>query len=114
MSASRLSFALAVVPLLTGSLAMAQPPRSDTATAADTYRAECGYCHLTRGTGTFMLGRRLGEDNALLEQRSDLEADYVRFVVRNGIVSMPPLTRVEVTDAELDRIVEYLTESSQP
>jgi hypothetical protein len=56
-----------------------------------------------------MLGRRLGEESALLAERDDLAADYVRFVVRNGLVSMPPLTRVEATEAELDRIVGFLT-----
>jgi mono/diheme cytochrome c family protein len=81
----------------------------DAKTNAEIYTYECGYCHLPRGTGTAMLGRRLGEDSALLAEREDLEEDYVRFVVRNGIVSMPALTRVEVTDSELDAIVAFLT-----
>jgi mono/diheme cytochrome c family protein len=74
------------------------------------FEARCGMCHLQGGTGTFMLGRRLGADNALLaERKAKLDATYVKHVVRNGIVSMPRITRAEVSDAELDAIVSYLT-----
>ena len=66
-------------------------------------------CHLQGGTGTFMLGRRLGAANALLAERTNLDATYVKHVVRNGIVSMPRITRAEVSDAELQAIVNYLT-----
>ncbi len=76
--------------------------------------AHCGYCHLERGTGTMMLERRLGKDSALLEQRTNLEAGYVRAVVRGGLKSMPALTRVEVTDVELDAITAYLTRANPP
>ena len=73
------------------------------------FHDRCGYCHLAGGTGTFMLGRRLGKDKALLEDRTDLSADYIRHVVRAGIGSMPPHNRVELPDSELDSIAEYLT-----
>lgn len=70
---------------------------------------ECGLCHLQGGTGTMMLAQRLGEDRALLEERDDLSPDYVALVVRNGINSMPTITRVEVTDEELSDIAFHLT-----
>lgn len=73
------------------------------------FAARCAKCHAESGTGTFMLGRRLGKDKAMLEARTDLAPELIRHVVRNGIVSMPAITRVEVTDAELDAIVRYLT-----
>lgn len=72
------------------------------------FRAKCGFCHLERGTGTIMLGWRLGADRALLEKRTDLDAAYVRTIVRTGLKSMPALTRIEVTDAELAAIASYL------
>jgi hypothetical protein len=87
----------------------AQDVGQDVRTDAETYFYECGYCHLPGGTGTVMLGRRLGDDSALLAERDDLTADYVRFVVRNGLVSMPPLTRVELTEGELEKVVSFLT-----
>jgi mono/diheme cytochrome c family protein len=73
------------------------------------FHAKCGYCHLQGGTGTIMLGFRLGKDKALLEDRTDLKADYIKHVARSGIGSMPRLTRIEVPDSELNLIAVYLT-----
>jgi hypothetical protein len=61
-----------------------------------------------------MLGRRLGPERALLAQRSDLSADYVRQVVRHGLLSMPPFTRVDLSDAELAQLSVYLTRPQPP
>jgi mono/diheme cytochrome c family protein len=72
------------------------------------FHARCGYCHLAGGTGTIMLGRRLSNDRALLEQRTDLTADYVKKITRVGINGMPPHTRIEVPDSELDLIAAYI------
>src|SRR5690348_13538512 len=73
------------------------------------FNARCGYCHLAGGTGTLMLGRRLGKDKALLASRTDLRAEYIKKITRVGINSMPPHTRIEVPDSELDLIAAYLT-----
>lgn len=73
------------------------------------FNARCGYCHLAGGTGTLMLGRRLGKDKALLASRTDLSVAYIKKITRVGINSMPPHTRIEVPDSELDRIAAYLT-----
>ena len=72
------------------------------------FRACCGYYHLEGGTGTYMLGRRLGKDRALLAERTDLTPDYVKKIVRVGLNSMPPHTRIEVPDAELDLIAAFI------
>lgn len=68
----------------------------------------CAMCHREGQTGTFVLARRLGADKALLEQRSDLAPDYVRFVVRQGLINMPRISRVELPDADLAAIGAYL------
>jgi mono/diheme cytochrome c family protein len=73
------------------------------------FHARCGYCHLAGGTGTIMLGRRLGKDRSLLEERTDLSAEYVKKITRVGINSMPPHNRIELPDSELDLIAAYLT-----
>ena len=69
----------------------------------------CGMCHREGGTGTYILARRLGAEKSLLEKRSDLKPDYIRFVVRWGLVNMPRLSRVEVPNQDLDAIAAYLT-----
>ena len=76
------------------------------------YLARCQYCHVALGPGTITLARRLGEDNALLADRTDLTTDYVNAVVRNGLTTMPPISRVEVSDEELHLIGEYLTRNN--
>jgi mono/diheme cytochrome c family protein len=73
----------------------------------------CGACHLPGGMGTNMLTRQrvlAGEppESGLLANRKDLTQSYVKVIVRRGKRAMPSLTRVEVTDAELDAIARFL------
>lgn len=74
---------------------------------------ECAFCHVGKSTGGLMLGRRLGKENADLTKRTDLQADYVKAVIRNGLMNMPAFSRVELTDAEADSIAAYLTRNSK-
>jgi len=48
----------------------------------------------------------------LLTNRKDLTVDFIKMVVRRGKLAMPRLTRVDVTDAELDAIAHYLGKPS--
>jgi mono/diheme cytochrome c family protein len=75
------------------------------------FEHHCGKCHDPGGTGTQMLTKRLGKEQALLENRKGLTIELVRNAVRYGILSMPRITRVEVPDAELEAIARYLTTS---
>lgn len=84
-----------------------QPPRPASAGEA-AFLAKCRYCHVEMGPGTLTLAKRLGEKNGLLANRTDLKADYVKAVVRNGLNTMPPINRVEVSDRELDVIAAWL------
>jgi mono/diheme cytochrome c family protein len=72
----------------------------------------CGACHLTFGMGTNLITARQAAAGQkpvpLLADRTDLTADYVKAVARNGKGAMPRQTRVDVTDAELDKIATYL------
>ena len=76
------------------------------------FRARCQYCHLDMGMGTLTLMKRTGPATALLADRTDLNGDYIRTVVRHGLNAMPSETRAEVTDPELDAIVRYLTRNN--
>ncbi len=81
--------------------------------AESVYLARCQYCHVQLGPGTIVLARRLGEANSLLADRTDLTEDYIRVVVRNGLNTMPAITRVEVSDEELKLIADYLTRNNE-
>ena len=101
--------------LLAGAALQAQPeantgadnPRAGSAGAA-LYESRCAACHRGTGPGVFMLERRVGEQQAILEDRDNLTAAYLAAVVRNGIGSMPRFSRGELTDAELQTLSAYL------
>ncbi|MFO1400884.1 MAG: cytochrome c [Steroidobacteraceae bacterium] len=78
------------------------------------FTARCALCHVGFAPGTIMLGRRLGKERALLAERTDLAADYVRQVVRHGLLSMPPFTRVDLDDGELAQVIAFLTRTRTP
>jgi mono/diheme cytochrome c family protein len=49
---------------------------------------------------------------ALLEQRTDLNADAIRTFLRRGTWSMPPFRPTEVTEGDIQDIAAYLRQSS--
>jgi (+)-pinoresinol hydroxylase len=89
---------------------------SSTAAAADAppgkqiFDRHCAACHAAGvGTpGTQQLGWTRGKEFALLEERKDLQADYVRFVVRHGLLEMPPFRPTEIDDVQLGQLADYL------
>lgn len=77
------------------------------------FEVHCGYCHLAGGMGTNLLTKQrmmAGEppEKGLLANRTDLSPDYVKAVVRSGKNAMPPQTRVDLTNPELDSVATYL------
>ncbi|MBU6206633.1 MAG: c-type cytochrome, partial [Alphaproteobacteria bacterium] len=76
---------------------------------------KCGYCHLVGGMGTNLLTKLRAPDHlsGLLAERTDLKPDYVKYVVRNGYLAMPRISRAEVTNAELDAIARYLAKGNK-
>jgi (+)-pinoresinol hydroxylase len=54
-----------------------------------------------------------GERPGLLEQRSDLPAEVIRVFVRNGVASMPPFRKTEVTDEDIEAIAAYLAAAAK-
>ena len=49
-----------------------------------------------------------GPEAGLIANRDDLTIAYVKTVVRQWKNAMPPQTRVDLTDAELDAVANYL------
>ncbi len=81
------------------------------------FRNHCGTCHLDSGMGTNVLTAQMvaakrPPTDGLLENRKDLQADYIKTVARNGKVAMPRQTKVDVTDAELDSVAAYLAKGN--
>ena len=93
----------------------------DAARGKATFDHTCAPCH---GAGVGDDGRAMlpgtdalrikyqGSLPALLEQRTDLNADAIRTFVRRGTWSMPPFRPTEVTERDILDIAAYLRQSS--
>ena len=86
----------------------------------EVFQARCNLCHgdypkdikpgMVPMAGTQALKAKYkGSKPALLEQRTDLTPELVRFYVRHGQGIMPFFRPTEVSDADLDAIAAYLT-----
>jgi mono/diheme cytochrome c family protein len=79
----------------------------------DAYQYWCATCHGegpghpgTTALAAKYKGTRLP---GLLEARTDLTPQGIRFAVRRGTSIMPFFRKTEVSDADLDALVRYLT-----
>ncbi len=114
----RLRARLQVLPLL-GALALATSPALATdpppagappaGAGRNLFAEKCGMCHRSSGMGTGLLARRYPKGQEQLETRSNLSAAMVTTVVRHGLNNMPPLSRAEVSDAQLATVAGYLS-----
>jgi mono/diheme cytochrome c family protein len=73
------------------------------------FEQKCAMCHGAVGMGTGLLARRMKPDVAPLDKREDLSGAYVERAARVGILNMPPITRGDVSDAQLASIAQYLS-----
>lgn len=77
------------------------------------YTKWCSVCHAEGPAfaGTIALAElyKGTEIPAALEKRTDLDPEYIRYVVRNGKMMMPTFRKTEINDAELEAAVKYLT-----
>jgi mono/diheme cytochrome c family protein len=78
------------------------------------YEATCNYCHNARGFATERLRTRLPEDRSILVDRTDLDSNYIRTIVRNGLASMPAYTPTDLNEAQIKSIAAYLTRARSP
>ena len=76
------------------------------------YNYWCTPCHAPGpghpGTQSLQIKYRDLNVPPVLEDREDLTPEYVKTIVRKGIMSMAPFRKTEITDAELEDIATYL------
>ena len=88
---------------------LAMPAAGAEMTGKEVFDHYCTYCHgSSDGPGTMQLGRTRGKEQALLTQRTNLSADYIEYVVRHGLRSMPPFVPSDLTEAKLKALVAFL------
>lgn len=98
----------AMTLLLAGGSALAADATAD---GKALFESRCAACHAAgpHHAGTMKLALVRGADHAVLAERKDLVPEYVRIVVRHGLIEMPPWRQTELDDASLEQIVAYLT-----
>jgi mono/diheme cytochrome c family protein len=72
----------------------------------------CEPCHSRAPTAPATAGLAIkykGKVPAALEDRKDLTVEAVKTFVRQGVFSMPPFRKTEVSDADLDALAAYLS-----
>ena len=91
--------------LLISSSALAAEPKG-----SDVFEHYCSHCH---GPGdapaTVQLSRTRGKDKGLLTQRTDLAPEYIEYIVRHGLKSMPPFAPSDLDQAKLKALISFLT-----
>ena len=89
---------------------LATPARAAEMTGRQVFDHYCSYCHgSSDGPGTMQLRRTRGKDQALLIERTNLSPDYIKYVVRHGLRSMPPFVPSDLTDARLEVLAAFLS-----
>ena len=98
---------------MVSSVLLSVTPRTASAelTGEQVFNRNCVQCHgdSNEAVGTLQLARTRGKDKALLTERKDLPAEYVRIVVRHGLRAMPPFAPSDLNDAQLQALTEFLT-----
>ena len=90
---------------------MIHPLRAEeVVTGEQVFQQWCIHCHGedNSGPGTLRLAWDKGEDKSLLTERDDLNRGYVRVVVRRGLDEMPSFRITEISEAELNALVDFL------
>ena len=117
-AAPRLPMVCLLLSSLVSTFATAAAPEAESLTpkqqeGKQLFGATCIYCHNPRGYATERLKARNGEDRSVLAQRTDLDAAYIRTVVRNGLISMPAYTPTDLSEAQIQAIAAYLTRNAK-
>lgn len=102
-----LAFTLLVASALVGVMTPAVGAEMSGKEVFDHY---CTHCHGSGdGPGTLQLSRTRGDDKGLLTERTDLAPDYIEYIVRHGLRSMPAFVPSDLTDARLKALLAFLT-----
>jgi (+)-pinoresinol hydroxylase len=111
--------ALILLIVVGGSLLAQTPSEKSGKVVFDKWCAPChGAVAPKRGMGDGALPgtaalavKYQGKVPAVLEQRTDLKPVFIKTVVRHGLFGMPISRKTEISDAQLDDVVAYLTEN---
>ncbi len=75
----------------------------------------CAGCHNpgTAHAATKQLALVRGKDLAVIMQRKDLTPAYIKYVVRDGLLEMPPFRPTDLNNSELDNLSNYIVDNAK-
>jgi mono/diheme cytochrome c family protein len=79
------------------------------------FELHCAGCHDPgpAHAATKQLALVRGEDNAVIMQRKDLTTNYIKYIVRDGLLEMPPFRPTDINNSELDNLARYIVDSAK-
>ena len=101
--------------LLLGGIVGASPAIAESNLGAEVFGRWCAGCHVDSplAPGTVLLRATRGAEFAVIEKRTDLAPEYVKYLVRKGRAGMPSFRRTEISVEELTAVAEYLARTKE-
>ncbi|MGH7906340.1 MAG: c-type cytochrome [Candidatus Binataceae bacterium] len=87
------------------------PNKAEIALGKKVFYTRCVFCH-GEGPGHpawQMLELKKGKSQAEIVGRADLTPVYIKHVVRNGLIEMPPFRPSEISQKQLNALAAYIT-----
>ncbi|MGT2512257.1 c-type cytochrome [Cupriavidus basilensis] len=109
---TNLNTILAAAMVAWATSAMAHDTTTLSARGKQVFDKSCASCHAAgdRMPGTASLEAKYGGSiPAALEERKDMNPDFIRYFVRNGVLIMPSFRKTEISDADLVALAAYLS-----
>ena len=94
--------------------AQGSPQGAPASHGREVFNKWCAPCHgagLGKPATAALAFKYKGEKPALLEERTDLTPDVVKYMVRNGVYTMPASRKTEISDDDLDALAAYLSKT---
>lgn len=121
MSVSRVLVALGLCFCLPACVSQDGGPSSDPPAAIqitphsqgagrETFMLWCSGCHAAgrENPGSMRLEITRGRERSVLLERDDLHPEYVKVVVRQGYMSMPPFKSTDIPDEALEDLARFV------
>ena len=105
---------MAAALALGAALAMQANAQGEPARGRQVFDKWCAPCHgagLGKPATAALAFKYKGAKPALLEERTDLTPDVVKYMVRHGVYTMPASRKTEISDNDLDALAAYLSKA---
>jgi mono/diheme cytochrome c family protein len=111
VAAAQVALVLALGAVWAGQASAQVTPGSHGREVFDKWCAPCHGAGFGKPATAALAFKYKGEKPALLEERTDLTPEIVKYMVRNGVYTMPASRKTEISDDDLDALAAYLSKT---